>query len=440
MTPHYPPLYPAVIYLVEKAFGLNPVMIKTLFVVQHLFLTLSIVYLASALKVASRAFIVSIAATAGVYFGAFAHTVATQGFEAPFLALMVGVVLRYHFEGWRLRLLPLFIFSAFGLAVTRHADVVLAIMPAAYWLLRALYVKLFHWQGRCATIPRYLGNALICWLGLAVVLVIAAQTQRLVCLRFGHDCPYSIIGRAGCYRIAKTYALVPADQRQAWIADKAAELSAGEAFAFNAMAAGGNCWSGAYANIAHSFPGENQDKLMNSAFFGFLLMPDRFSTEQMLSELRGGLHLDPLRTYEFAPVENLLFGSAFTVARDDDGMHHEMRVRLGAKATVDRSFFEGLMRHPFTIAYDWYTYYLLDLMGAAGLAILVIFDRSAGVIALGTAFAISSLAYLVSVTAVTVMLYQYELPLDFLMYVWTGILGCILMDTVSRAICGRKLS
>jgi hypothetical protein len=430
MTPHYPPLYPAVIYLFEKFFGINPGMLKTLLFVQHLFLALSLTYVASALRYASRALIMSIAATAGAYFGAFAHIVATQGFDAPFLALMTGVALRYHFEGWRLTLLPVFIISVFGLAMTRHADVVLAVVVPAYWVFRALYAKLYY--GRAARPPLlgYLGNAVICCLGVALVIVIIGPIQHLTCRYFGRDCPYSIVGRAGCYRISRTRDLVPAEQQAGWIADKTAKLNAAEAFAFRAMAVGENCWTGPYNNIAKSFPNENQDMLMNSAFLKFLLRPDRFSTEQMLGDLRGGLHLDRSSYFEYASLERLLWISAQEVARDDDSMHREMRVRLGAEGSIDGPYMQALMKNPFVKAYAWYTYYLLNLIGATGLVILMIFDRRPSVVALGTSIAIGCLVYLVSVTTVTIMVFQYELPVDFLLYVWTGILGCVLVDAV----------
>ncbi len=436
ITPHYPPLYPLVIYLFEKSIGIGPAMLWTLLVLQHLFFIGAIVYLACAARVAWQALILSVAATAGVYFGVFAHLIATQGIDVPFLALMVGVALRYHLDGWRWSLLPVFLVAAFGVAMTRHADMLLAVLVPAYWLLRAAYARLYDGRASRPLAVGYLGHALICGLGLGLVVLAISPTQRLTCWFFGRDCPYSIVGRAGCYRIAKIYAMVPPPQRTNWIADKTRGLSPDETFAFKAMAADGNCWIGPYQSIAKAFPQRDTDRLMDAAYLGLMRHPDRYALDEMAREFSAGLYLDQGRYLEYMPFAEFLDLSARTVARTDDGIHYDMRKRFGADAGADAAVQATLAKHPVVTAYAWFTFHLVNAIAVVGLLGLLIFDRRPSFIALGTAMAVAALSYALAVSAVTVMVPIYVMPVTFLSYVWLGLLALTLVDAIGSS--GRR--
>src|SRR5262249_24124812 len=132
-------------------------------------------------------------------------------------------------------------------------------------------------------------HAVLCALTVGLALPAASALTRVTCKAFGHDCPYSITGRAGCYRIAATYELIPQRYRNAWLEKKTAAPEPPDASAFTAMAKGG-CWTGPHAEISKEFPNESADRLMNAAFFSFLFSPDEYSFRQMMDQLSIGLN------------------------------------------------------------------------------------------------------------------------------------------------------
>ena len=430
-TPHYPPLYMLAIYAFEQWFGINPAMLQALFVVQHLLLVLSVVYLASAFQTVSRILIVSVAATAGAQLGMWAHTVATQAFEGPFLIFMLGAVLRYHKQGWRLGLAPVLLLSALGLAITRHADVVLAALVPAYWLWRAIFAKLYR-SSEASTSRRYLVNTGICAVGVLLVIACMGPIQYLTCRFFGSECPYSIVGQAGCYRISATYGRVPNDQKASWLADKTAGLPAPEAAAFKTMTDGNLCWFGARDHIAKLFPNRDPDAVLDGAFYRMLLRPDRYAIAQMWHEFKNGLYANHSAYYGFVPFTNLIYNSSKTVAQNVDQRHHDMRAKVGAKPATDAPYFRALSQNPVLVAYDNFTFYWLNLIVVAGLIVVLLFDRRPSVLALGASLISTGLLYLAAVAAVTVVLYPYVFPVNILMYVWLGILGCLVVDAIAH--------
>jgi hypothetical protein len=423
LIPHYPPLYPVIVHAFESLLGLNPRMLYALLFVQHAFLASSIIYLGSAFERTLHAFIISTAAVAGTWMGSFAHTVSTQGLDLPFLALLCGVAVRYCLGGWRLGLLPMFFVSVLGLALVRHASPIFAVIVPLYFIFLALIAVFFRSPSREAGWACW-GNAIICCLCIALALATGSLVTRATCLAWGNDCPYSIIGRAGCHRVFASFNRVPREERQAWLAVKTRGLAPAEAFAFKAMSKDG-CWTAQYTDIRKAFPNENPDRLMDGAFYHFLLSPDRFSVAQMLYQLSLGMYLNP--RVRPGSLGYLLISSALPVPSP----HDVTRQKLDETAEHSRHL-TALKEHPFVQYYGWYTYNFSNAVALASFVAVMILAWQPATAALGLSFIVASFMYLVMVSGVTIMLAQYIAPVNFFMYVLTAFCSCILITRLSK--------
>jgi hypothetical protein len=436
-VPLYPPLYPIIVQAFESHFGFNPKMLHALLFAQHAFLASSIIYLGAAFGRPLLAFIISTAAVAGSWMGSFAHTVSTQGFDLPFLALLSGVAIRYCLGGWRLGLLPMFFMSVLGLALTRHASPIFAFIVPLYFIFLALIAVCFPSPSQQAGWG-YLSNTIICCLCIAVALAIGSLVTRATCLARGDDCPHSTIGFQGCTRIFEVFNRIPPEERQAWLAMKTTGLSPAETFAFEAMTKGG-CWTDPYWEIRKTFPNENPVRLMRDAFYHFLLSPDHFVVAQMLYQLSQGLYVN--RVIRLGSLNDLLTLSTSPVPSP----HNITRQRLG-EISENRRQLTALKEQPFVQYYAWYTYNYLNAVALLSLIAVMILAWEPKTVALGLSFIVASFTYLVMVSAVITMAGQYIAPVNFLMYVLTAFCFCMLITRLRgrwladrlRAICSFR--
>jgi hypothetical protein len=421
-------LYPAVISLFKWLFGVNGTMLYALLVFQHTLLAGSIIYLASTFRDFVSIFIMSAAAIAGVWGGSFAHMIATQALDLPFLLILCGVLFRYHARGWQLGLLPIFVLSALGLALSRHASIVLALVVPLYFMIMTVFALVAQSSRRSDWSS--LAHTAVCCLAIGLVVVAANSLTRAMtsstCSASARNCAYSIVGRAGCDRIAETYSLVPAEHREGWIAKETAGLPGPEAFALRTMAISmSKCWVEPHAAIGAAFPNENADRLMNSAFFHFLLSPDEFSIRQFLHHVRAGFYLNP---------ESFIgaLGYLFIVSTEPiPSVHDEARLRLNANMRVDGQVLTAMGNHPLIRLYDWYTRYCLLLVACISAFLVIVVERRPAVAALSVSLLSTTLMYAIAVSAVTLMLSQYLVPTTVLMYLLTGFWICTLFDRVA---------
>jgi hypothetical protein len=418
-VPQFPPLYPIIVHAFESLFGLNQTMLYALLFVQHSFLASAIIYLGSALERPLHAFIMSAAAVMGAWMGSFAHTASTQAFELPFLALLCGVAVRYCLQGWRLGLLPIFFVSVLGLALARHASPIFAFIVPLYFILLAVIAALFQFRSPKAGWA-YMGNAIICCLCIGLALVAGSRVTRASCRAWGNDCSYLIIGRPGCHSVAESFNRVPPEKKQAWLAAKTTGLPPAEAFALEAMSKGG-CWLPQYTDIQKAFPNENPDRLLNAAFYHFLLSPDHFSMALLLDQLSVGMYVKP--GSRLGSLDYLLGASASAVPPP----HDVVRQRLGETAEQRRQLV-ALVKHPFVDYYAWYTNNYLNAVALASLIAVMVLAWQPTTVALGLSLVIASCTYLLMISAVTIVLAQYIAPVNFIMYVLTAFCCCILLS------------
>jgi len=425
IVPHYPVLYPGIIEVFEYAFGVNPSMLILLLIAQHIALIMSIIYLSSSFQRKIPALVLSIVALAGTWFASFAHGVATQASELPFLVLLMGVTLRFYVQGWRIGLLPMLAIAVLGLSLSRHASIVLAIVVPIYWLVLSIAALLRRQPAR-----QYLAYAAVCVGIVSAAFIASVAVTQLSCSVLKRDCT-SVLGRAGYYRIYETYNLVPTSERTAWIGDKTKGLSSEMTFAFNAMAtdtSGG--WGVARDTVAKQFPTLNPDWVMNGAFVRFLLSPDKYSLNQMSSELGGGLYLVKSR-YMTEQMLGWFFGNTINLLSAPvtfgDG-HGEMRVRLGARGATDAAFLQTLPIDGFVRAYDWYTFHLLNGVAVLLFVLVLILVRDDRTNALLASFFVTGLIFLIAESTVTVILSHYVQPVNLMMYLSTGICSLVLIE------------
>jgi hypothetical protein len=185
------------------------------------------------------------------------------------------------------------------------------------------------------------------------------------------------------------------------------------------------CWTAQYVEIRKAFPNEHPDRLLNAAFYHFLLTPDRFSVAQMLDQLSVGMSVKP--GSRAGSLDYLLSSSASTVPPP----HEIARQKLGDTAEHRRQL-NGLVEHPLVQYYSWYTDKYLNAIALGSLIALVIFAWQPATAALGLSFVVASFTYLVMVSAVTMILAQYIAPVNFIMYVLTGFCLCMLISRLDE--------
>ena len=422
-VPQFPPLYPIIVHAFESLFGLNQTMFYALLFVQHAFLTGAIIYLASAMERPLHAFIMSAAAVMGAWMGAFAHSASTQAFELPFLALLCGVAVRYCLQGWRLRLLPIFFVSVLGLALARHASPVFAFIVPLYFTLLAVIAAFSRSRSPKAGWA-HMGHAIICCLCIGLALVAGSRVTRASCGAWGNNCSYLIIGRPGCHRVSESFNRVPPEEKQAWLAAKTRGLPPAEAFTLEAMSKGG-CWLPQYMDVQKAFPNENPDRLLNAAFYHFLVSLDHFSVAHWLDQLSVSMHVKP--SSGPSSLDYLLSASASPVTPP----HDIVRQRLG-ETTVHRRQLTALAEHPLVQYYSWYTNNYLNAVALASLMAMMILAWQPSTVALGVSFVVASFTYLFMVSAVTIVLAQYIAPANFIMYVMSAFCCCMLVARVAK--------
>ncbi len=427
MVPHFPPLYPMLVYGLELSLELDRTLIYVLLFTQHILLVTSVIYLALAFRTSTQIAVMSTAAVAGAWMGSLAHTVATQGVELPFLIFLLGFVFRTHFDGWRWSRFPAFVIFILVLSLTRHSSIIFAGLIPTYFVLLALTryaTSRAGWE-----LARYVGYAGACCAAIAITIGLNGIITRATCVAMGGDCPYSITGRAGCYRIAETYGQVPAPQRADWLAAKLAGLTEPERLAFKSMAADG-CWVQAYSKVHDAFPADNTDKHLNGAFLHFLLTPDWYSIEQAFRQLRiSGYMIDP-------PVLSILAGSLQMATLKEHPPHDELRrQKLGVTTEHDAKIRSISTMIPVRI-YDWFTYYALNIVTIILFLTVLLVGRASADGALGAAILITAIVYLISVSIVTIFVSKYVAPVNLLMYILSGFCLCRAQELFDA--CGRR--
>jgi hypothetical protein len=426
-VPSYPPLYMLFVNYLGRL-GKSPAVLYLILSLQHLFLVGATIYLASAFGTKRSAFILSVFAIAGAWFGAFSHVIATQAFDMPFLALLTGVLLRCYANGWDRSLMYVLVPTSIGIALTRHASFVFTIMVPLYWTFLGLIAVL-----RGGSLRPYVRNTVVgASIALAALVVTSAATD-LTCYAYSNrrgtsDCT-RIYGRAGAHRLIDTLALIPSAERDNWLTERTRDLPPKQAFAFRMMATDAEPWLGAYEAIKKAYPDENIDRIMNSAFFAFLTLPDRYSMTQMLVHFRAGLSLGKSSTLSNQRLGSFLNGSASTLLMDDQ---REVRERMGAKGEMDADRQRAMADSLIVAAYDHYTTNLLNWVAIAILLVAMIITRNSAVAALGLAIIATSVTYVFLVTGLIFVVPAYVLPVNFLMYVLTGSCLCILLERWSE--------
>jgi hypothetical protein len=339
--------------------------------------------------------------------------------------LLCGVLLRWHLRGWQIELLPMFLLSSLGLALSRHASIVFGLAVPLYFFLRASQAYFFRHDTANRGTPIYLGATLLCLLGLGAAWGAAQLATGAVCLAFQRGCP-TTVARSGCYRINETYHQVPAGGRDAWLAGKTSGLPEQEAFALQAMARN-ECWVPAFMTFVQRFPHERPDRPMSSAFRHFLLTSDRFATRQMIGHFLAGMHLSP--EVRYGALTSLLSTAASPVPSPGA----ELRVRLGERVPDDRERLMAMRQHPVARTYDWFTQNCLNIIALIGLlAAALVGPRRVEDLALGTSLLLTAVLYLFLISGVAVMVPLYMAPANFLAYLWVGYAICALTSNAGR--------
>ena len=304
--PHHPPIYPAFMALLNATLDGTPQILRVTQWVQHLAYVLAIAYVASAYRVNWQILLVSALVCLGGALNLFAHGFFTEGLANPLMLVFLGALLRLHRDG-----LTAGVAAALGLALlaaslTRHALLVLGVLPVAYLVMLALLSR-----GRAAGLVVIAQAAALM---IAVGIANTAVTKYVSLLLDAQE--QSILGRAGVYRLQAANELVPPAARQAWIAaigERARDPAVQQALPLMALTP--NPWTGPRDAITATpaLFGQHPDTLMNAGFKAFAYSLDPYALSQWGRELAHATLGGTVSSHCPGQVNCLFEGSAYSI-------------------------------------------------------------------------------------------------------------------------------
>lgn len=430
--PHHALLYPAFMSAASWLFSASPAMLSFAIAAQQILNVLGVVYLASAYRERWQILILSVLASLGIGLGIYGLGLLTEALALPFLLVLIGALLRIRRDGMTATVGVALFVGLLGGMLTRHAFVVLAVIPIAYTFTRALLKK-----GR---VPGK-WNAIVATLGLVILVIVTARVLiQTTCLLLDQSC-VSISGRAGVYRMVDAYALVPKEQQAAWLdslVQKAQDQQVKRAMVL--MTQSQSPWVGSKEAITAdpALDLAHPDILMNAAFWVFARSLDPFTLKQWGAELRKAV-LGPAgdAPYFQGQYGQLLRGSAATIS--DISKNDERRIMdaiegTGAEHPQSAERYLDLAEMPLTRILD----ILLPLeplprgmLLIASLLLMVAAARAqqdSDLTALLASLWLGGAAYALALTFATVVLARYLAPLDLLIWLSNAIAIAALVE------------
>jgi hypothetical protein len=434
--PHHALLYPAFMAAASSLFPDSPAILSFAITVQQILSILGVAYLASAYQERWQILTMSVLASLGIGLGIYALGLLTEALALPFLLILIGSLLRIRRDGLTAAVSIALFVGLLGGMLTRHAFVVFAVIPIAYTFTRALLKK-----GRAPL--RW--NAIVATLGLVIAVIVTARVlTQTTCLLLDQSC-VSISGRAGVYRMVDAYALVPQEQKAAWL-DSLVQAAQDQEVkrAMVLMAQSQSPWVGSMEAItadpalAHADP----DILMNDAFWIFAFSLDPFALKQWGVELLKAV-LGPAgdAPYFQGQYGKLLRGSAATVSdisRNNERWILDAVEGTGAEHPESAERYLDLAEMPLTRIFD--TLLPLEplsrgLLLAVSLLLMLSAARSQkdqDLAALLASLWLGYAAYAFALTFATVVLARYLSPLDLLIWLSNAIAIVALIEWACR--------
>ncbi len=441
--PHHPPVYPAFMALANSLFDDPARVVGFTIAVQHLALTLSIGYLASAYRKSWKILIVSAFASLGSALSLYSHGLFTEGLALPLFIVFLGAVLRLPREGCTAPVMVACVVGLLGAASTRHALLLFGVIPVTYWFLLAL-------------LSRSKGSALV-WrsLGLAVLATgTAAVGSSLLtqysCLLLDADCT-SILGRAGVYRIQDAYGLLSPNDRERWLDELKQRASDPQlAKAIDYMAKVPNAWTGPRDAIAadRMFDAQNPDRLLNAGYKTFAFSLDGVALQQWLGQIENVLFGVGSRTYCPGQVTCLLESSAFSIESVFPADPRTVEAAVGTSA-VDLSLadrYRDLARTGAARVSDRLLPLvprdrLLLLAASVTVAVIAIaLVRQAALVALIASLGVGFATYAILMTSITVVLPRYIAPLDLVVWLINAISLIFIIEFLAKGRSEARVS
>lgn len=420
--PHHPPVYPAFMALLNNLCGTAPEILAATLVVQHLALVLATAYVASACRGAWQILLVSALVSLGAGLHLYAHGLFTEGLANPWFLFFLGAVLRLHRDGWTPGVATALGVALLAASLTRHALIVLGLIPVAYVILRVM-------------LSRGLGTGLsaivqVVAVVLAVGVANSVVTQYVSLILDGQNT--SILGRAGVYRIQDAFALVPPPERTAWLRTLTERTDdPGVREALPLMAQTPNPWTGPAGAIVatQTLFARHPDALMNAGFKVFAYWLDPYGLTQWGNEVRRAILGPGTSKHCQGQVTCMLDASAYSieVVFPADGRYLAALEGTGAELLASASQYRRLAAQAVTQTLD-----VLPpiaprvrgpLLGGSLLLVLVAMAlrRSAAVSALLASLWLGAALYAVALTFVTVVLPRYLAPIDVLVWLSNGL-------------------
>ncbi|NCC40392.1 MAG: hypothetical protein EOM21_13220 [Gammaproteobacteria bacterium] len=418
--PHHPPLYPVFMALLHDLTGGAAAMLRWAQWLQHAAFVLAVIYLASAYRRAWQIMTLSLLASIGAGFGWLAHGFYTEALATPLLLVCIGAWLRLHRDGLTTAVAVALVLSLLLASLTRHALLVLAGVPIADVLIRALLAR-----ARDARWVRFGELAKV--LGLMIGVLIAGNLiNRSVALILDAQ-EVSITGRAGVYRIQAAHELVPPEERAAWLAALAARAADPEVrTAFPLLAQTPDPWTGPRDAIlaTPALYGQHPDILMNAAFQTFLRALDPHALKQWAQELQRALLGVGSASYCPGQASCLLNGTRVSIETvfPADARTLAAMAGTGAERLESALAYRQLIDSVQVQALDLLLPLRPDRRGlwlgaSLGLALLALWlRRDTGETALLLSLWLGAILYSIALTAVTVVLPRYLSPIDLLIW------------------------
>jgi hypothetical protein len=427
MVPHYPPVYPLLLALLGRLFGISDALIYLVLVLQHLLYVVGTLLLCRAFARPWQKAALIVALFLGSYLLMLTHTIATEGLSQALLVLVLGFGVNLCFgagagagaDAPADRRRRAWWWGGYGAALlfaalTRHNNpVFLVFLPLAF-ALRAAFTR-----SRRPLRPALLALGI----GVAAVVVAGGATRVVVWAASGN--PDSVMGRNAVYRMqGLPWASMTAVERETLlrrIKSHAPDPLVAEVIAV--MIDDPAPWTGAYERVRQLAATDSRrrsaDKLMNQAAIAFFKEPRNPWLHRAI--------WDSFRWYLTAPGNFYFFSRLGVVSiemyRDNPGVPEPMR----KLPLVSRVHLEDYRHLHFLLSVELLDRYVRPLY-AGILALLVLAPQLwlrrrlvADHAALVLALLVVTLGYTLATAIVTINVNRYVLPTGLGMWLALGL-------------------
>lgn len=436
VVPHWPPLYPLMLYFVVHLLNLSDAAIYTVLIVQHIISITAAIYLTTAMKGRLPRLLMAVFACIANYFSLFSHGIFTEAFSISFLMLFLGATTRLGLAAdteldsnatkltftffpnaaphskeiaitRRTLALAVATIALFFMTASRHNMILFGALLPAMYLIRPLL-----------RVPGKVILALATSIASAVVALLAVHFFNDLVCELLHNESTPLYGRVAVYRVhGLPWNTMPQEERETLINAMLKRCPDGfSKQALHVMIEDNDPWMGSLKRlkeIAPHFGAKTADQAMDSASMAFFLTPNKYLTSAVLSTFK--LYLGDMSGWQGGPMQSFFDGCHNSIADYQSGKikTEPSMLNINSIKSADPNVYKRISTLINPALFDaCCNYFWLGLLAIALSA--ASFARKVSQTALPYCLAIAASAFLYAILSsiVTIFIPRYVAPMN----------------------------